>query len=620
MQERADGVLRVSNLTKRFGDLTAVDRLNIEVRRGEILGFLGPNGAGKTTSLRMMCGLLRPDAGTVEINGRPLVAGRSRGVREIGVAPQELVIWEALTCLEQLELAARLYDLPPREARARARRLLGVFGLSDKARRLGKTLSSGMQRRLNIALGLVHEPELLFLDEPQAGLDPQSRVLVRDHLQSLRRSMTVIVTTHDMEEAEKLCDRVCIVDHGKLLVLDTIDRLKSQLGPGGLVEITIDGDAGRVLQPAVAPLAACGTFTAEGASMRFPLEGSGELLGKVLAEVGRLGLRLVAVRTVKRRSQTSTRENGMGVTYSRGTEAGQPRVDRATCTVCGACATTCPTGTLVKGDDGIEVLPEATFGCIACAQCMLVCPTGSVTVTGRGLSPADVVELPPRGQRATTEQLEALLLARRSVRRFTPEPVAREALDRIVAAAAMAPMGIPPWEVGVVVFHGRDRVRTLARDTTDTYARMLRFIDNAPVRGLMSLVARKAAWEQMRSFILPLGRSLVEAAGRGRDDTLYDAPAALLFHTTPFADEADAVIACTYAMIAAEAAGLGTTMIGCVAPPLQRRKDVLRKYGVPEGNTPRIVLILGHPAVHFRKAIRRSFLGVSYFEPSSPRC
>jgi len=296
---RTDGdyVLRVGRLTRRFGSLVAVDGLNLEVRRGEILGFLGPNGAGKTTSLKMMCGLLRPNDGTVEINGKPLVAGRSCGLKEIGVAPQNLVIWESLTCLEQLELTARLYDRPRREARRRAEHLLAVFGLEEKARRLGKTLSGGMQRRLNIALGLVHEPEILFLDEPQAGLDPQSRVLVRDYVQSLRGAMTVIITTHDMEEAEKLCDRVCIIDHGRLLVLDTVGRLKSRLGQEGIIEITVEGDTIQALLPAVAPLAPPGTFVAEGANLRFPLVGSADLPARVLAEVNRLGLHLVAVRT-----------------------------------------------------------------------------------------------------------------------------------------------------------------------------------------------------------------------------------------------------------------------------------------------------------------------------------
>lgn len=290
-------LLRVSNLGKRFGDVVAVDGLTLEVRRGEVLGFLGPNGAGKTTSLRMMCGLLRPDAGAVELNGRPLVAGRSRGLKEIGVAPQNLVIWETLTCLEQLELAARLYDQPRAAARERAEQLLEVFGLTDKARRLGRTLSGGMQRRLNIALGLVHGPQLLFLDEPQAGLDPQSRVLVRDYLQSLRGAMTVIITTHDMEEAEKLCDRVCIVDHGKLLVLDTVAGLKRRFGEGGLVEVTLDGEVAHGLVAAVAALAPAGTLGVEGDTLRLPLAGAAELLGPLLAEVRRLGLHLKALRT-----------------------------------------------------------------------------------------------------------------------------------------------------------------------------------------------------------------------------------------------------------------------------------------------------------------------------------
>jgi nitroreductase len=230
------------------------------------------------------------------------------------------------------------------------------------------------------------------------------------------------------------------------------------------------------------------------------------------------------------------------------------------------------------------------------------------------MSPADAVELPPRERRASAEQLEALLLARRSVRRFSPGEVTRADLERVLATAATAPMGIPPWEVGVVVFHGRDKVRTLANDTVQTYGGLLRFLDNPVGRGLLRVFTRRATFNQLDSFILPLGRALVEGQAAGRDDTLYDAPAALLFHTTPYADGADAFIAATYAMLAAEALGLGTTLIGCVAPPLARRKDVLRKYGLPQGNTPRIVLILGHPAVRFRQAIRRPFHSVQYFQ------
>ena len=292
-----DVVLEVDGLTKRYGECVAVRGLSFRVHRGEILGFLGPNGAGKTTSLKMMCGLLKPDHGKIEILGKPLVPGRSRGLREVGVAPQNLVIWEMLTCLEQLELVARLYDRPRSEAKQRAEHLLRVFGLQDKARRLGRTLSGGMQRRLNIALGLAHEPELLFLDEPQAGLDPQSRVMVRDYIQSLRGTMTVVITTHDMEEAEKLADRVCVIDHGEVLALDTVAGIKNQLGAGTVFEVCVDQDVREALLPAVAPLASPETFVAEAERLLVPATGSAELLTQVLGAAGRLGLRITAIRT-----------------------------------------------------------------------------------------------------------------------------------------------------------------------------------------------------------------------------------------------------------------------------------------------------------------------------------
>jgi ABC-2 type transport system ATP-binding protein len=236
-----DPILRVKDLTKRYGEILAVDRLGFEVQRGEILGFLGPNGAGKTTTFNMICGLLRPDGGSVEINGSPVLPGRTRATKGIGISPQNIVIWEMLTCLEQLEFMGRMYGLSRATARSSAEELLAAFGLEEKANRLARTLSGGMQRRLNIALGLVHRPEILLLDEPQAGLDPQSRVRVRDYVRSLRGKTTVIIATHDMEEAEKLADRICIIDYGKLLALDTVTSLKQQAGDArGHREVTLE--------------------------------------------------------------------------------------------------------------------------------------------------------------------------------------------------------------------------------------------------------------------------------------------------------------------------------------------------------------------------------------------
>jgi len=223
-------ILKASELTKRYGELQAVDHLSFEVRRGEILGFLGPNGSGKTTSIKMMCGLLKPDSGAIELNGLAMDAAHLRQASAVGLSPQDIVIWETLTCFEQLVFIGQMYDLSERKAKARAAELLAALGLNEKRNKLGRTLSGGLQRRLNIALGLVHEPEILFLDEPQAGLDPQSRVLVREYISSQKGKMTVVLTTHDMEEAEKLADRVLIIDRGKLLISGIVGEIKEQIG------------------------------------------------------------------------------------------------------------------------------------------------------------------------------------------------------------------------------------------------------------------------------------------------------------------------------------------------------------------------------------------------------
>jgi ABC-2 type transport system ATP-binding protein len=288
-----DVALRVADLTRRYGDLVAVDRLSFAVHRGEVLGFLGPNGAGKTTTLKMLCGLLRPDNGTIEIDGRRLRTGDRSLLPAIGVSPQSIVLWETLTCLEQLEFAGRMYGVPRKAARRRAEELLAVFGLEDKRDQLGRTLSGGMQRRLNIALALVHEPEILFLDEPQAGLDPQSRVLVREYIRSLAGRMTVVLTTHDMEEAEKLADRVCIIDHGRLLVLDTIARIKEQLGEGDLFELEIAEDARAALLPLVEPLLlGRGAASVQGNVLSLTAPDAAAVLTQVLQLIDQRGLHL----------------------------------------------------------------------------------------------------------------------------------------------------------------------------------------------------------------------------------------------------------------------------------------------------------------------------------------
>ncbi len=234
-----DIAIQTHNLTKCYGSLTAVDGLSLQVRRGEVFGLLGPNGAGKTTSINMLCGLLQPDTGEVLLDGKP-ARGRESRLR-VGVCPQNIVLWGTLTCIEQMEFIGEMYDIPRKTARKRGEALLDVMGLADKRDKLARTLSGGMQRRLNLVMALVHDPEILVLDEPEAGLDPQSRVLVRGYVRSLARRKTVILTTHNMDEAERVADRVAIIDHGRLLTVDTPEALKRTVGEGDVLEVEVSG-------------------------------------------------------------------------------------------------------------------------------------------------------------------------------------------------------------------------------------------------------------------------------------------------------------------------------------------------------------------------------------------
>lgn len=223
-----------------YGSFTAVDDLSLKVRRGEIFGFLGPNGAGKTTSIQMMCGLLKPSSGEVYINGKALREGKAHN--RVGICPQHIVLWNKLTCFEQLVFIARMYDMPGAEARSRADMLIDKVGLKDKRNKMAATLSGGMKRRMNVIMALVHDPEIVVFDEPEAGLDPQSRVLVREFIRETAIDKTVIFTTHNMDEADRVSDRVAIIDRGKLLKLDTPGNLKKSIGEGDILELVIQAN------------------------------------------------------------------------------------------------------------------------------------------------------------------------------------------------------------------------------------------------------------------------------------------------------------------------------------------------------------------------------------------
>jgi ABC-2 type transport system ATP-binding protein len=230
--------IRITDLTKKFGDLTAVDNLSFEVIKGEILGFLGPNGAGKTTTINMICGLLPSTNGTIEF----CIQGEKETKSLIGYCPQENIFYPKMTCIEQLVFMGNLYGFSNNVSRSRGLKLLEMLCLTEKTKVFAKNLSGGMKRRLNICLALIHDPQILILDEPEAGLDPQSRVMVRDFIKVLSKEKTIILTSHNMDEVERLADRVAIIDYGKLLLIDTPDNLKSSIGEGDILELELGED------------------------------------------------------------------------------------------------------------------------------------------------------------------------------------------------------------------------------------------------------------------------------------------------------------------------------------------------------------------------------------------
>jgi ABC-2 type transport system ATP-binding protein len=250
MMEPDSLAIQTSELTKRFGDFTAVAGVSIEVRRGEVFGLLGPNGAGKTTLVRMLTTLLPPSEGNATVAGEDVVRHPRRVRERIGVIPQALTSDLDLTGWENIDIYGQFYGVPRRERRQRAQRLLEMVGLRERANDLVATYSGGMRRRLEIARGLIHSPEVLFLDEPTIGLDPQSRRAVWDLLEALRKEseITISLTTHYMDEAEQLCDRIAIVDRGKIIALDTPAGLKRGVEGSDRVELEVDTDGERIAQ------------------------------------------------------------------------------------------------------------------------------------------------------------------------------------------------------------------------------------------------------------------------------------------------------------------------------------------------------------------------------------
>lgn len=231
-------IIEIKNLKKHFKEVKALDGISLKIRKGELFSILGPNGAGKTTLVRILTTILTPTSGDALIKDFSILKNKNEIVNMIGVCPQNITIYEALRAEENVEFIAYMHGMSKRDAKEKAKKLLDDFGISGR-KDWSKHFSGGMQRRLNLAMALISEPEILFLDEPTAGLDPQARRLVWDYIHELKKkNMTIILMTHDMFEADMLSDRIAIIDHGKIIAKGTPNELKEKYGSDNTLEIS----------------------------------------------------------------------------------------------------------------------------------------------------------------------------------------------------------------------------------------------------------------------------------------------------------------------------------------------------------------------------------------------
>ena len=302
----------------------------------------------------------------------------------------------------------------------------------------------------------------------------------------------------------------------------------------------------------------------------------------------------------------------MPLITGRARECARVSIDHEACTGCGLCVSVCKGAPLSLEQGRVQVDQSKVFGCIGCGHCMAICPQGCITVNGRDLTPGDLLDLPPRPERASFEQLHNLLLARRSVRAFAEREVEEELLEKILAAVSTAPMGLPPSDVEILVFRGRDKVQEFAADMVECMARSRRFFT-----GVMGLLLRpfwsKAMREMVGSFLLPVMGVFIQGRKEGKDWLFYDAPLVLYFHASAYADPFDSVVAATYAVLAAESLGLGSCFIGTPSHFLKRDRTLLAKYAIPATNQHGIAVAMGHPKLRYARALKRRLASLRRF-------
>ena len=288
-------VLEAEGLRKAFGDLVAVSGVSLVIGEGETVGLLGPNGAGKTTAISMIAGLLEPDSGKVTVAGKSITTSSVSSKSAIGLVPQELAIYPDLTANENLAFFGRLYGMGGDDLANRVAEVLEVVGLTERRDDLTKEFSGGMKRRLNIGIGLLHKPELLILDEPTVGVDPQSRNAILESVESLsREGMAVLYTTHYMEEAERLCDRVAIIDEGSIKAEGTRRELVSMVGGMDRVNILAGGNLSEAAE-VVQRLPEVSEATTFDHRLEILASDAASLLPKLLTEVADAGASIISV-------------------------------------------------------------------------------------------------------------------------------------------------------------------------------------------------------------------------------------------------------------------------------------------------------------------------------------
>ncbi|MFH0888166.1 MAG: nitroreductase family protein [Planctomycetota bacterium] len=300
----------------------------------------------------------------------------------------------------------------------------------------------------------------------------------------------------------------------------------------------------------------------------------------------------------------------MTVRTSRTNENARIIIDYSKCKASGLCAVACKDVGLSIKNGKLTINENPVLGCLGCGQCAAICPNEAIHIEGRTLSKSDFIKMPAKENMPGYEQLNSLMLGRRSVRDFKPKEVEDNLIDKIINSASTAPMGIPPSDVKVLVLKGKAKVREFSFDFLD-YVKSMRWFFSPVMLMLMRPFIGRDNYEAFRTFIKPLLDTLIEKREKGEDWLLYDAPLAMYFYSAQFADPADPYIAATYAMLVAESLGLGSCMIGSVAPFLKKGGTKLKKkYGLNPKSNDGIVVIFGYPNVKYHRAIKRTFAGI----------